>query len=81
MAKRKCEWDVLDIEESDNATIHGVVTKMSPVKVSKYFNGTLSDGRKSVRLVLFDPTLLLTLVSAFSEGSSVSLVNCLVKPK
>ena len=50
------EWDASDIEESTGACVHGVVTHLSPVKVSKrnssvrYFDGQMSDGRKSVRL-------------------------------
>ena len=34
MSKRKLEWDVSEVEESSHATIHGVVTAVSPVKVS-----------------------------------------------
>ena len=50
------EWDASDIEESTGACVHGVVAHLSPVKVSKrnssvrYFNGQMSDGRKSVHL-------------------------------
>ena len=34
--KRKLdEWDVSEIEESTGAAVHGVVTKLSPVKHSK----------------------------------------------
>ena len=61
--KRKSEWDVSEAEESVGAAVHGVVTQLSPVKVSKrnptvrYFDGKMSDGRKSVRVVSFDPSL------------------------
>ena len=51
--KRKLEeWDVSDIEESAGACVHGVVTHLSPVKVSKrnssvrYFDGKISDEHK-----------------------------------
>ena len=86
MAKRKFdEWDVSDIEESQGAAVHGVITNLSPVKVSRrnakvhYFDGKISDGRKSVRLVAFDPSLRSAMESSRSKGSSVRLVNCLVK--
>ena len=86
MAKRKFdEWDVSDIEESQEAAVHGVITNLSPVKVSRrnakvhYFDGKMSDGRKSVRLVAFDPSLRSAMESSRSKGSSVRLVNCLVK--
>ena len=54
--KRKSEWNVSEAEESVGAAVHGVVTQLSPVNVSKhnptvrYFDGTMSDGRKSVGL-------------------------------
>ena len=46
-----------------NRAAHGVVTELSPVKVSKrnssvrYFDSKMSDGHKSVRVVSFDPSL------------------------
>ena len=86
MAKRQFdEWDVSDIEESQGAAVHGVITNLSPVKVSRrnakvhYFDGKISDGRKSVHLVAFDPSLRSAMESSRSKGSSVRLVNCLVK--
>ena len=46
MAKRKFdEWDVSEIEDSQGAAVHGVITNLSPVKVSRrnakvhYFDG------------------------------------------
>ena len=51
------EWDVSEVEESHCATVHGVVTNVSPVKAShqnpdvKYFDGRLTDWKKSVRVV------------------------------
>ena len=55
-----------EIAESGGAAVHGVVMNLSPVKESKntsvrYFHGTISDGRKSVRVVSFDPALQLSL--------------------
>ena len=84
--KRKLdEWVVSEMEESAAAEVHGVVTELSPVKVSrknssvKYFDAKLSDGRKVVRLVSFDPTLRESLEQLRSEGSTVAVSNCQVK--
>ena len=51
-------FDVLEIESpSADVNIHGIVTQLSSVKVSrkndkvKYFDGSVSDGKKSMRLV------------------------------
>ena len=59
--KRKLEFDVSEAEECGIAVVHGVVVEVTPVKKSrsdkkvKYFNGQISDGKKSVRLVSFQP--------------------------
>lgn len=84
MAKRKFdEFDVSEIKTSDCATIHGVVTELSPVKCSKkdvkYFDGRISDGVKVARLVSFDPNLRGDLEKYKEDGSAVSLANCNVK--
>lgn len=65
MAKRKIEEVDLGVSEittaSDNAKIYGIVTELSPIKMSqknqKYFSGRLSDGKKSVRVLCFEPSL------------------------
>ena len=56
--KRKLdEWDVSEMEESEGATIHGVFTELSPVKVSRrnasvrYYDGRMADGQKSARFL------------------------------
>ena len=59
----KREWDASEIEPSDSACIHGIVTDLSPVKKGKkneavkYFLGELSDGKKFVRVISFDTSL------------------------
>ena len=78
-------WDVSNIEESFAATVSGLVTQVSPIKNSKknatirYFNGRVSDGKQTVR-ISFDPSLHKTVNQAFENRSSVSFVNCQVKP-
>ncbi len=79
------EWDVSEIEECQSATVHSVVTQLSPVKTSRknssvrYFDGRMSDGKKSVRVVCFDPTKRGALEDVRAKGSAVSVANCNVK--
>ena len=62
-----------------------MVTELSPVKVSRknssvrYFDGKLSDSRKTVQVISFDTSLHTKLESSRIEKSCVSLVNCDVK--
>ena len=55
---------VVSIGASSSGTMHGVlVGEVSPIKTSrkrnnvKYFEGQCSDGKKTVRLVTFEPKL------------------------
>ena len=58
-SKRKLNFrDVSSVEEpADSASVHGVVTSLSPIKSSKsgsrYFDGALSDGKDTMKLVGF----------------------------
>ena len=66
------------------ATIHGVVTELSPVKSSKrtqtkYFTGTISDGKKQLRMVSFDTKQRPQLCEALKERTSIALNGCTVK--
>ena len=81
--KRKMdEWDVSDAKQSSSAIVHGVITQLSPIKKSKkdetkqYFNAQISDGRKSLRVVSFDPKLREALDSSLVKQQAV---NCQVK--
>ena len=58
MAKR--EFDVSNMEkQGENATMHGVMVEVSPIKLSrknpgiKYFSGQITDGRKTARMICF----------------------------
>ena len=57
--KRKLEFsDIASVEQPvDSASVHGVVSFVSPIKVSQaggdYFNGALSDGKAAIKLVGF----------------------------
>ena len=51
--KRKLEWDISEAEVSNAATVHGIIMQLSPIWTSrknpnvKYFDGKISDGKKS----------------------------------
>ena len=66
-------------------TIHSVVTKLSPVKCSKknakikYFDGKLTDGKKTMRMVSFQPQLRSQLQASLDAATSVALSDCQVK--
>ena len=82
----KREWDASEIEPSDSACIHGIVTDLSPVKKGqkneavKYFLGELSDGKKFVRVISFDTSLQSAFKEASDNAKPVALSNCHVKP-
>ena len=86
--RRKLEFDISEIREvSPQAVVRGVITELSPIRDSpsatpvKYFNGKITDGRKTIRLVSFGPKheLHTGLLKARAEGSSVEITNCQVK--
>ena len=84
---RKCqhdEWDVSEIAKSSAASVHGVVSHLTPVKDStnkktKWFDGRLTDGKKSVRPVSFDPSLRATFDASKHEKKPININNCIVK--
>ena len=57
----RCEdTDMSNLQPAKKARIHGVVKSLSPVKLSKsktyrYFDLQLTDGKKTVRAVAFEP--------------------------
>ena len=86
MAKRsREEGEELDVSEIDSplkrATVHGVITELSPIKLSrgkekKYFSGSVSDGKEEIRLIAFCPELRDDMETSRIEGSTIALVNC-----
>ena len=70
---------------SDGCTVHGVLTELSPVKVSKknsqvqYFTGKITDGKKTMRMVSFDPKLRVRLDSFCKDETPVAISDCTVK--
>ncbi len=85
--KQKCaEMEVSEMEESNTATMHGMfIGAVSPVKCSrtkaevKYFEGQLSDGKKTVRMVSFEPKLRAEVEKARESGEGVAVTNCTVQ--
>ena len=70
------------IRASPNAKVHGIVTRLSPMKrgkKSEYFDGELSDGKCKVRLFGFDSVVQKTLAGFQEKGAPVSLEKCAVK--
>jgi len=85
MAQKRKHFEVSEMEEEDNATIHGVVVEVSPVRPSrnnpnvKLFSGKVSDGVKVARVISFEPKLHPSFAKSREEGKSVALVNCKVQ--
>ncbi len=85
--KRKCdEMEVSEISHRTPSTIHGVfVGEVSPVKCGrrnpavKYFEGHMTDGKKTVQVVSFEPTLKAEVEKARKSTEGVALTNCLVQ--
>ena len=77
MAKRKIEEVNIDVSDVvttlDNAKVHGVVTELSPVKLSrknqKYFSGKRTDGKKTIRVLSFEPSLHGAMEKSCKDGS------------
>lgn len=66
------------------AKIHGVVTSVSPMKLSvsgksRYFDGELSDGKRKVRVVGFDSKVREKLFDSLGKREPVVVSNCEVK--
>ena len=72
-------------EEYDSATVHGIMTEVSPVKSSsnnpkvKYFTGKMSDGTKTVRVISLDPGLRPRFVESVEKNEAIALANCKVQ--
>lgn len=79
----QCEYDVADIKPSPCATVHGVCVSLSPQKVSKrdcpYFEGQLSDGKKTIRVVSFEPKLRSKFIESKDEKIPMAINKCVVK--
>ena len=83
---RKRNFTQLDqiSEPSPNATIHGAVTSISPIKKGRlnnqFFDATLADTTSSIRLVGFSTQQQIALNELHNSKSPVELTNCVLKP-
>lgn len=84
MAKRTPEdADIVDVSEttvSPKTNVGGIITSLSPMKKSRYFHGSISDGRSSLRLYGFDSAVRKRLMDHMEANESIVLQNCEVKP-
>ena len=84
-SKRKLNFsDVASVEEpADSASVHGVVTLVSPVHKSKrgtgYFNATLSDGTTSRKVVGFREAQQIKMKELMDKRVTICLDDCQVK--
>ena len=87
MAKRKIEEVNIDVSDVvttlDKAKVHGVVTELSPVKLSrknqKYFSGKMTDGKKTIRVLSFELSLHGAMEKSCKDGNLIALANCQIK--
>ena len=77
---------VSDLLPCSSVDVEGVfVGTLSPIKSSrsrtdtKYYDGSISDGVKTVRFVSFEPKLRKQIEEAYDNNYGVSLSNCAVK--
>ena len=78
--------EVSEVASSGTGTVHGIIVgQVLPVKSSKkrpdvkYFEGQISDGVKTMRLVSFEPTLRCKVEEAQKAKRGVALQNCFFK--
>lgn len=87
MAKSKTfhEMDVSEMTESTSAVVHcALVGPVSPVKCShssnvEFFEARASDGKKTARLISFEPKLRDKLEKAQESKQEVAITNCSVQ--
>ena len=67
----------------DNAKVHGIVTELSPVKLNRknqeYFSGKISDGKKTMRVLSFEPTLHGAMEKSRIDGNPNQIKEALLR--
>ena len=87
MAARITDFDVSEISVCNGATVHGTfVGDVTPIKSArnsdvKYFESQFSDGKKTVRVVSFEPNLRQKIETAREKGEQVAISNCTVQKR
>lgn len=85
MAKRKLHFtDYSQMsDEVGSASVHGVVTHLSPIKKSKkgnnYYHGRLCDGQNTIPFVGFAPSQQMLLKEFCETKKPIEMDNCQVK--
>ena len=87
--RRKFEPPEIGISNIDtscsSATVHRVVLELSPIKESrknssrKYFDGKVTNGKKTVRMVCFSPKLRPKLEAHRAKKTAAALIGCSIK--
>ena len=73
------------LNQSSSASVHFVVSQVSPIKQSKkkknvkYFDSKITDGTKVVTAILFDPKLRQAFEKSLTNRCPINLTNCVVK--
>ena len=80
------DCDVSQVVESKQCKIHGIITSHSPVQTAKssgrkYFRANISDGKKCLDIVSFNPSLKPYLDDSFAKQSPIAMLNCRVDMK
>ena len=69
----------------DHRIVHGVVTELSLIKKSgtncHYFQVQLSDGTKSIKVIMFDPSLRPSMDTSQKDQKAINLTNSRVPKK
>lgn len=69
-------------EEYDNASVCGVIVRMSPVCGAKgnpsiqYFTSEISDGKKTLRFICYSPELRPLIEGMMDEKKAITIENC-----
>lgn len=79
------EFEASEIRnECSNASVHGVISRLSRVHSAKnnpatlYFEADVTDGKKTLRFVCFDVNLRSTMEELKKEGKAVTIKDCCI---
>ena len=85
MARKRQFHEIEDFDSVEqpipSASLHGVVTSLSPLKGAKsaYFDGTVSDGTSKLRLVGFSTKQQKLMEDFMAKKQPIELTDCEVK--
>ena len=83
MKQPQGDFDVADVEPSSCATVHGMCVSLSPQKIGKrdcrYFDGKLSDGKKTIRVISFEPKLHSKMMQLKEDKCPMAISKCSIQ--